>query len=226
MYCIYMPKTKHKKITRKYRKVPIKNRSGNNMFKRRYLATRRYRGGLNNTDEEQINDLKNIISKYISDNKKLGSLETPKYLNNKENIELFEKNISNKLVKELTEEDLAIIKKLAIQIIDDTNNMSFITKGISQIQKLINKFVLYFINDIEMTDNTEFILKKRITNNMPYLDVVRKKDGYETTYDVNEMFALIKSELNSTEYSNNLKTSLLKKLTIDSKLGLEPLSSA
>jgi hypothetical protein len=99
--------------------------------------------------------------------------------------------------------------------------MSIFTKGIHQIQKLINKVVLYFINEIELTDNTDFILKKRITNKMPYLDVIRRKDGYETTYDVNEMFALIKSEMKQNEYPAKLKESILKKLTVDSKFGLE-----
>jgi hypothetical protein len=179
---------------------------------------------LDKSDEGQITDLENIISKYISVEESKhasGSPKSSKYKNLEGYITTYKTTIVSKKIPELTDEDFAIIQKLAVQIIDETSGMSIVTKGIQKLQKLINKVVLYFINDIELTDNTEFIFKKRITNSMPYLDVIRRKDGYETTYDVNEMFALIKSEMNKVEYGENLKKSFLKKLTINSKMGLE-----
>lgn len=239
-----MPKDKQKKYTRKYRKASKKYiYSKKSQRSRKYdggvrgnidsnpdsgLRSNkeygRYSGGVDKSDEDQIRDLKNIISKYITVEQSKhasGSPESPKYKNNKADITTYTTTIASKPIPDLTDEDLAIIQRLVIQIIDESSGMSIFTKGIQKMQKLINNVVLYFINDIELTDNTEFILKKRITNQMPYVDVIRKRDGYETTYDVNEMFALIKSEMNKTEYPKKLKESFLKKLTVNSKMGLE-----
>jgi hypothetical protein len=214
-----MPKNK-KKYTRKYRRSSKKYGKKS----QRSRSYRRHKGGVDKSDEDQIRDLKNIISKYISVEQSKhdsGSPKSSKYKNNEVDITTYTTTIVSKSIQDLTDEDLAIIQKLAIQIIDETSGMSIVTKGIQKLQKLINTVVLYFINDIELTDSSDFILKKRITNNMPYLDVIRKRDGYETTYDVNEMFALIKSEMNKAEYGENLKKSFLKKLTVNSKMGLE-----
>jgi len=224
MYCIYMQKDTEKKYTRKYRKAPKKYVYSKKSRKQGSRKYGRYIGGLNISNKDQIKDLQNIISKYIAAEEgkiRSGSPESPKYKKLKADIDNY-KVINKKDASQLTADDLAIIQKLVIQIIDETNGMSIFTKGIHQIQKLINKVVLYFINEIELTDNTDFILKKRITNKMPYLDVIRRKDGYETTYDVNEMFALIKSEMKQNEYPAKLKESILKKLTVDSKFGLQP----
>ena len=211
-----------RKYTRKYRKASKKYVYSKKSQRSRKSA--RYSGGVDKSDEDQIRDLKNIISKYITVEQSKhasGSPESKKYENNKADIITYTTTIASKPIPDLTDEDLAIIQKLVIQIIDESSGMSIFTKGIQKLQKLINKVVIYFINDIELTDNTEFILKKRITNQMPYVDVIRKRDGYETTYDVNEMFALIKSEMNKTEYPKKLKESFLKKLTVNSKMGLE-----
>lgn len=226
MCCIYMPKEKQKKQTRRYRRGSKKYLYSKKTHKQGGRASRKYiySGGLNMSDTDQIIDLKNIISKYIATEKSKQSPTSPpskKYKKNEEDIDKYTTTIAAKDISTLRPEDLVVIQRLAINIIDETSGMSIITKSIQKMQKLINGIVLYFINEIEMTDTTDFILKKRMTNNMPYLDVIRKRDGYETTYDVNEMFALIKSEMNQAEYPNNLKKSLLKKLTIDSKFGLQ-----
>jgi len=213
MYCIYMQKNKR---TRRYRKVPKKYTYSKKSHKQRSRKYRHYRGGLKITDTEQITDLKNIISKYIAETPP----ESTKYKKLEKDIDTYKTTLSGKELNQLTEDDLEIIQRLAINFIsDNTTNLDFIVKPV---YKLIKKVVLYFMNDIELTDNTDFILKKRITNNMPYLQVIRKKDGSETTYNVNEMFELIKSEMNESEYPTKLKESILKKLTVDSKFGLEP----
>lgn len=221
-----MPKDKRKKTTRRYRRGPKKYVYSKKNYKQggRGYKKYTYSGGLNMSDPEQISDLKHIISKYIATEKKTqasGSPESPKYKTNKIDIDEYTATIADKDIPNLLPDDLAVIQRLAINIIDETSSMSIITKSIQKMQKLINGIVLYFMNEIEMTDSTDFILKKRITNNMPYLDVIRKRDGYETTYDVNEMLALIKTEMNQSEYPDNLRKSLLKKLTIDSKFGLQ-----
>jgi hypothetical protein len=218
-----MPKEKQKKQTRRYRRGSKKYVYSKKTHKQGGRASRKYiySGGM---DTDQITDLKNIISKYIATEKSKQSPTSPpskKYEKNEEDIDKYTTTIAAKDISALRPEDLVVIQRLAINIIDETSGMSIISKSIQKMQKLINGIVLYFINEIEMTDSTDFILKKRITNNMPYLDVIRKRDGYETTYDVNEMLALIKSEMNKDEYPSNVKKSLLKKLTIDSKFGLQ-----
>ena len=137
-------------------------------------------------------------------------------------VTYFKDKIAGTLAEKLTQSDLDILQKLAIRIIDENSDMSFLDKGLKYLQDLISASVLYFINDIELNDSTEFLFKKRITNNMPYVTVKRVKDGSEAVYDVNEMFALIKEEFkDGNAYNDKVKKSLLKKLTIDSNFGLE-----
>ena len=208
-----------RKHTRKYRRTSKK-------YGKKSQRSRKYRrqmGGLDKSNEDQINDLKNIISKYIETEKKKPTLST-KYKNNEAYITTYLNTIVGKPIPDLTDEDLAIIQKLAITIIDESSGLSIISKGIKTFRNIISNVVLYFINDVELVDNTDFIFKKRITNKMPYLDVIRKKDGYETTYDVNEMFALLKSEMKAAEYGENLKKSFLKKLKFNSKMGLQDIT--
>jgi hypothetical protein len=204
------------KKTRRCRKVPKKYTHNKKSYKKRSRKYGRYKGGLNKTDTAQITELKKVISEYM----KITPEESPKYKKLQEDIDTYNNTLSTKDVNDLTENELEIIQRLAIRLIGDDTD--FLTKIFKPAYKLINSIVLYFINDIELIDNTEFILKKRITNKMPYLDVIRRKDGSETTYNVDEMFQLIKSEMNESEYSAKLKDSILKKLTINSKFGLEP----
>lgn len=216
------------KRTRKYRKLPKKCVYRKKTYKHRTLKYGRYRGGLKQTDVNEITKLKELITLYIQhieqNQPQEGTLEYPKYKEIKKNLTNYKyDDISNKEIENLTKSDLKIIENLALQIIDENTGISRVSRWfIRPAQKLFNQIALYFINEIELNDNTEFIFKKRITNNMPYLDVIRKKDGYETTYDVNEMFALLKSELSKPEdYKKKMKESILKKLTIDTNFGLE-----
>ncbi len=216
------------KRTRKYRKLPKKCVYRKKTCKHRSLKYARYRGGLENTDEDEIKQLIGLINSYIVKTKKSppkhGTLEYPKYKEIRQNLTNYKYDaISKKDIKNLTKSDLKTIETLALQIINENTGTRFFERWFTiPAYKLFNQIALYFINEIELNDNTEFIFKKRITNNMPYLDVIRKKDGYETTYDVNEMFALLKSEMNKTDYKNKMKESILKKLTIDTNFGLEP----
>jgi hypothetical protein len=264
MYCIYMPKNKHKKYTRKckdFRKPLDRARisrkpyyNGNRgVFKGSRKITMKgskqtkknkpkYIGGLSkDTDENIINELILIVAGYINDNeefknaqpniltvlKKLTTDSSASAIPDPEveldpDVKYFEDIIlDKKFAKDLTQSDLDVLQKLAIRIIDG-NDLSFVGKGLKYLQDFISACVLYFINDIELNDSTEFLFKKRITNNMPYVTVKRVKDGSEAVYDVNEMFALIKEEIkDGSAYESKVKDSLLKKLTIDSNFGLE-----
>jgi hypothetical protein len=212
------------KRTRKNRKASKKYTYNNKLHKYRSRKHRRYRGGMVSSDNAEIKDLQNIISKYIEKAPK----ESIKYGLLKSDIDTYTNTVANKNIEDLTDKDLGLIQRIAIQIIDDNYSLNWFkikwgNKLLAQMQKIINKVVLYFINDIELNNTTEIILQKRITNNTPYLKVINNRDKYETTYDVNEMFALIKSEMNKNEYPVNLKKSFLKKLTLNSKFGLEPI---
>jgi hypothetical protein len=216
------------------RKITIKGSKQTKKNKPKYI------GGLSkDTDENIINELISIVSGYIKNNPEFKNAQ-PNMLTGIQqltasdpnpaktpepepdpDVKYFEDIILDKVAKDLTQSDLNILQKLAIRIIDE-NDLSFVGKGLKYLQDFISACVLYFINDIELNDSTEFLFKKRITNNMPYVTVKRVKDGSETVYDVNEMFALIKEEIkDGSAYESKVKDSLLKKLTIDSNFGLE-----
>jgi hypothetical protein len=134
----------------------------------------------------------------------------------------YETDIANTSYDKLSAEDFDIIKKLALIAIDERNGASFLDIGAEKLQKLITNLVLYFINDIELKDTTEIKLKKRITNNMPYIEVTNKKTGYETIYDVNEMFTLLKAEMgDKNTYKNKIDKSLLKQLKVNTDFTVE-----
>lgn len=212
-----------KNYTKKYRKKYSKKKkqcSRKKLVRSVHSSRKYHKGGLNKQNySDKIDDLKHIIATY-KDNE-ASDPNTFKRNRIAESLNFYTKNISTKANEELNDDDLALIQELVMHIMDDSYGISILTKSIAQLQKAINAVVLYFINDIEVNENVDFILKKRITNNTPYLDVIRKKDGHETTYDVNEMFSLLRSELNSADYDKNLKKSFLKRLTIDSTFGLE-----
>lgn len=210
-----------RKHTRKNRRTTKKYVYGKNS--KRSRKYRRQMGGLDKSDEDQINDLKNIISKYIETEKKKPTL-SPKYKNNEAYITTYLNTIVSKDVSDLTDEELAIIQKLAITIIDEYSGMNILQMGGLKLYKLLNQVILYFLNDVEVVDNIELTFRKRTTNNMPYLSFIHTKNGYETKYDVNEMFALIKSEMDTNTYGKNLKKSFLKKLKFNSKMGLEDIT--
>jgi hypothetical protein len=84
--------------------------------------------------------------------------------------------------------------------------------------------MFFFVNEHELSDTTDFTFKKRVTNNMPYLDVIHKRSGYETTYDVNEMLHLLKLEMDEPKYKDALKNSILKKLKLETKFNVQPIT--
>jgi len=215
------------------RKITIKGSRQTKKHKPKYI------GGLSkDTDENIINELKSIVARYIDNNPEfknaqpnmlsvIKKLTTDSSASSDQEVELdpdvtyFKDKIAGTLAEKLTQPDLDILQKLAIRIIDQ-NDLSFVGKGLKYLQDFISACVLYFINDIELNDSTEFLFRTRITNKMPYVTVKRMKDGSEAVYDVNEMFALIKEELkDGTAYESKVKENLLKKITIDSNFGLE-----
>jgi hypothetical protein len=215
------------------RKITIKGSRQTKKHKPKYI------GGLSkDTDENIINELKSIVAGYIAKNPEfknaqpnmlsvIKKLTTDSSASSDPEVELdpdvkyFDDIITKKIAPDLTQPDLDILQKLAIRIIDE-NDLSFVGKGLKYLQDFISACVLYFINDIELNDSTEFLFRTRITNKMPYVTVKRMKDGSEAVYDVNEMFALIKEELkDGTAYESKVKENLLKKITIDSNFGLE-----
>uniref|UniRef100_A0A6C0HHZ5 Uncharacterized protein n=1 Tax=viral metagenome TaxID=1070528 RepID=A0A6C0HHZ5_9ZZZZ len=251
MYCIYMPKDKHnKKYTQKHgghrkRKAKKSRKLAKTTTKRVHggVSTRKYVykqthkksareykpkhiGGLRKDsivsvdDVDTINILKQFILHYYTHNQ-----NSEVVIKNDKDIQKF-LQFEKIHARSLTDEQLAIMQNLAMQFVDENYGVSYVDLGLKYFQKFMIAIVLYFMNDIEIEDNTEFILKKRITNNMPYLDVIHTRSGHETTYDVNEMFALIKSEVvDENKYKDDLKKSILKKLRFNTKFGLQPFES-
>lgn len=245
-----MPKNKHTNYTQKYKGFHKRTMKKSRKFNKKYTKSKRrsnqntrmrtYIGGLNiDTDADVITTLKAMVVDYIKANpefknappnvltvlQKLTADDSASPIPSPSpdpDVKYFEDKIEGTLTKDLTQSDLDVLQKLTIRIIDENGDMSFVGKGLKYLQDFISACVLYFINDIELNDSTEFLFRTRITNKMPYVTVKRVRDGSEAVYDVNEMFALIKEELKDGDgYSTKVKENLLKKLTIDSNFGLE-----
>jgi len=209
----YVYKQPHKKSAREY--------------KPKHIGGLRKDSIKSDADKYAIDNLKDFITQYIiSQTSKPPNEQSDAFKKNTKDITLFSTTIAGKNSQDLTDKELSIMQNLAIQFVDENFGVSYVDLGLKYLQQFMTAIVLYFMNDIEIEDNTEFILKKRITNNMPYLDVIHTRSGNETTYDVNEMFALIKSELvDETKYKDDLKKSILKKLRFNTKFGLQPFES-
>ena len=137
------------------------------------------------------------------------------------------KNLAN--IADMTLEDLYFLKGLVFFIIQFDKNKEELKydKNAASFQTLLNNVMLYFVNEKETEDDITLNVRKRKHNGIPYLEVIHKKSGLETTYDVNEVFALLKSHMKNSESFG--KSDLLKTITLKNKRGVEtkePLPSA
>ena len=132
-------------------------------------------------------------------------------------------------IADMTLEDLYFLKGLVFFIIQFDKNKEELKydKNAASFQTLLNNVMLYFVNETETEDDIILNVRKRQHNGIPYLEVIHKKSGLETTYDVNEVFALLKSHMKNSESFG--KSDLLKTITLKNKRGVEtkePLPSA
>jgi len=236
-------KSRKYKYTRRYRKKAKKNArskknkhsnarglsgyklSQDNRNNRRHIY--RFIGGLDKRDTDIIDSFKKIIEDFIATQEAeitAGHPPLPKYDRYKTKMDEYQTAIKDKPHADLSMEDLATIQELVLIIIDDTYGMGYMDIIAKNVQDIMQKIIMTFINENELSDTTEFTFKKRVTNNMPYLDVIHKRTGYETTYDVNEMLHLLKLEMDEPAYKDALKNSILKKLKLESKFNVQPKS--
>jgi hypothetical protein len=187
-----MKKTSHKKDKSKHRKT----------HKRR--LHRRIRGGddelIKAAQYEEARGYEKVIDQYIKNQESNAvdrdSLSSLKYMAMKDKFERFKNEVQSK-VPSITNDELDYMRNVVFFIIkDDADTTGLIyDKNAAGFQNVINNIIMYFINDIEVEDNVVLNFRKRISNGKPYLDVLHSKTGLETSYDVNEIFALIKNEL-------------------------------
>jgi hypothetical protein len=91
------------------------------------------------------------------------------------------------------------------------------------VEALLSNIYLWFTNNIEINDTTKVHFRRRITNNTPYIMVNHERKGYEPVYDIDEMFALVKKELDGeTKYKEMIDQHTLKKMKINTDFTLEP----
>lgn len=188
-----MKKTSHKKDKSKRRKT----------HKRRPFR-RLIRGGddelIKATQYEEARGYAKVIEQYIknqeSNSVDKDTLASLKYAAMKDKFERFTNDVQSK-IPTITNDELDYLRNVVFFIIkDDADSTGLIyDKNAAGFQNVINNIIMYFINDIEVEDNVALNFRKRISNGKPYLDVLHSKTGLETSYDVNELFALIKNEL-------------------------------
>ena len=191
-----MKKTSHKKDKSKRAKTHKRRPVNSNLH--RYI-----RGGADEfikaAQYEEASGYAKVIEQYIKaqESKSIDrdTLASLKYMAMKDKFERFN-DVQSKIPK-ITNDDLDYLRNLVFFIIkDDADTMGLIyDKNAAGFQNVINNMIMYFINDIEVEDNVVLNFRKRISNGKPYLDIVHHKTGLETSYDVNEIFALIKNEL-------------------------------
>ena len=131
-----------------------------------------------------------------------------------------EERSSKEFIKE-TDESFITLQELAYIIIRDTMSTNVNNVGwVKTLEQLLKGMKTSFANDIEYDDDVKIIYRKRMTNNKPYLEVIHSKNGHETAYDVDELFALLRSEINPSKKVDREKTAL-KKMNISNHFGVE-----
>ena len=198
-----MKKTSHKKDKSKRAKTHKRRPVNSNLH--RYI-----RGGadelIKSAQYEEARGYAKVIEQYIkaqeSKSVDRDTLASLKYMAMKDKFERFTNDLQSKIdvqskIPKITNDDLDYLRNLVFFIIkDDADTTGLIyDKNAAGFQNVINNIIMYFINDIEVEDNVVLNFRKRISNGKPYLAVVHHKTGLETSYDVNEIFALIKNEL-------------------------------
>jgi hypothetical protein len=127
---------------------------------------------------------------------------------------------SKEFIKE-TDESFIKLQELVYIIIQDTMSTNVNNVGwVKTLEQLLKGMKTSFANDIEYDDDVKIIYRKRMTNNKPYLEVIHSKNGNETVYDVDELFALLRSEINPSKKVDREKT-VLKKMNISNHFGVE-----
>lgn len=192
-------KKRHNKTRRLRGKRGGKNEIGGNsesMFAHKMDDT------LEPDDAEEAKSYQQIINHFIETQK-----DSFQYQMLQEKFSEYEEKL--KIKKGFTYGDLAEMKNLVFVIIKDDVDQSglYFDKNVASFQNLLNNILMYFVNDIQVDDVVTLNYRKRIINNKPYIEVIHKKKGEETIYDVNELLATLKNELrtkNKTELKSNI----------------------
>lgn len=207
-------------ITVKYRKKQNKKRKTRNH--------RRKRGG-EPVDQGEAKSLKTIIDKYIEKFDKpvkeidpsdlVRKMKYDTMMANSEKLIEYTKTIQSK--DDFTPEQIQIMRDIVYFILEDevdTTSLEY-SKSAAGFQNLIHNILMHMVNDVEVEDTIVMELRKRISNGIPYLDVVHTKTGLETSYDVNELFAVLKNHLKTT----GKKHEIIKKETYKQKRNVAPI---
>jgi len=183
--------------TIKYRKKQNK--------KRKTKHYRRKRGGTEPVDPKEVESLKTIINKYMDRFDKPPKDIPPEDIFRKMKYDTMMEN-SDKIIKykntiksksDVTSDEVQIMRDIVYFILEDevdTASLEY-SKPAAGFQNLINNILMYMVNDVEVEDTFFMKLRKRISNGIPYLDVVHTQTGLETSYDVNELFAVLKNHM-------------------------------
>jgi hypothetical protein len=118
-------------------------------------------------------------------------------------------------------EQIQIMRDIVYFILEDevdTTSLEY-SKSAAGFQNIINNILMHMVNDVEVEDTLFMELRKRISNGIPYLDVVHTKTGLETSYDVNELFAVLKNHVKTTRQ----KHEIIKKAKYTHKRNVAPI---
>lgn len=174
-------------------------------------------------DVKEAESLKTIIDKYIEHfdrpSKEIPIEELPrkmKYdtmMSNASPIQHYSTDIKDKSIDDISTDDAQTMRDIVYVILEDevdTTSLEY-SKTTAGFQNLINNILKTMVNDVATEDTFSMKLRKRISNGIPYLDVVHTKTGLETSYDVNELFAILKNQL-KTNGQKQVET--IKKTTL------------
>jgi hypothetical protein len=217
---------RNKKITKKRhrRKSQTRKRTRHTKPKPRFSGGFRLNidpasGFIDASQQPIIDNMKHVIDAYIGveiNKGTTGGQQSKEYVDNKELFDDYKTNLSPKKPDVFTKSDCEkLLNILSIIMQNKITFMKLIYSSVELLQKFLASIYLYFANDIPMKDSTDFILRKRITNNTPYIDVVHNRKGYEPVYDINEMFTLFRKELEGKDnYDAKMDENYLKKLNV------------
>jgi len=182
-----------------------------------------------------------FINNFIKDEEDKRKKKEPfstSYITGKTQFTIFEKrkkDIEKKLLaKKFNEKEFEqhynFLRGLVYLIIKDTVSDEYDVSVFSEmVNRFIQSFFTFFTNEIVMDDRISLHFLKRVTNGLPYLQVVHTKTGNDTIYSVNETLLRLRSEISDKMKDNNgeiivdtkdLKPILVK--NIDTKFDVEP----
>lgn len=207
-----------------------------------------YKSTENNTNNSNGKSMKEnatafftFINNFIKDEEDKRNKNEPfstAYITGKTQFTMFEKrkkDIEKKLLaKKFNEKDFEqhynFLRGLVYLIIKDTVSNEYDVSVFSEmVNRFIQSFFTFFTNEIVMDEHISLHFLKRVTNGLPYLQVVHTKTGNDTIYAVNETLVRLRGEISDKMKDNkgeiivdskDLKPILVK--NIDTKFDVEP----